>query len=277
MLQIGKFNLLNIVKEVPFGLYLESERGEILLPSKYVPTGAKPGDTINVFIYKDSEDRIIATTLVPKAQAGEFACLKVKQVNSAGAFMDWGLEKDLMVPFREQHRPMQEGKSYIVQVVLDPQTDRLIGVGKLAPFLSKDISALNEGMEVELLITEYTDLGITAIINNKYRGMLFKNEVFQNLEIGAKIKGYIKTIREDGKIDLSLRKPGFEEVKDSTAVILEKLKLVNKLNYSDNSSPEEIKEEFGMSKKTFKKAIGVLYKQGRIVIEENSIRLNSDD
>ncbi len=277
MLQIGKFNLLNIVKEVPFGLYLESERGEILLPSKYVPAGAKPGDTINVFIYKDSEDRIIATTLVPKAQAGEFACLKVKQINNAGAFMDWGLEKDLMVPYREQHRPMQEGKSYIVQVVLDPQTERLIGVGKLAPFLSKDISALNEGMEVELLITEYTDLGITAIIDNKYRGMLFKNEVFQNLEIGAKIKGYIKTIRDDGKIDLSLRKPGFEEVKDSTAVILEKLKLVNKLNYSDNSSPEEIKEEFGMSKKTFKKAIGVLYKQGRIVIEENSIRLNSDD
>src|SRR6185437_10177791 len=231
MLEIGRFNLLKIVKEVPFGLYLESDRGEILLPSKYVPAGVNPGDTINVFIYKDSEDRIIATTLIPKVQEGEFACLTVKQVNNAGAFMDWGLEKDLLVPFKEQHRPMQEGKSYLIRVVLDPQTERLIGVAKLSPFLSKDISSLNEGEEVDLIISEYTDIGITAIINSNYRGMLYKNEVFQNLEIGDKVKGYIKVIREDGKIDLSLRKHGFEEVKDSTTVVLQKLKLKGILNY----------------------------------------------
>lgn len=277
MLEIGRFNLLKIVKEVPFGFYLESDRGEILLPSKYVPAGAKIGDAVNVFIYKDSEDRIIATTLVPKAQEGEFACLTVKQVNSAGAFMDWGLEKDLLIPFKEQHRPMQEGKSYLIRVVLDPQTERLIGVNKLSPFLSKDTSKLQEGMEVDLIIAEFTDIGITAIINNTNRGMLYKNEVFQGVQIGDKLKGYIKSLRDDGKIDLSLRKPGFEEVIDSTLPILEKLRLKGTLNYSDNSSPEEIKEAFGMSKKTFKKAIGVLYKQGKIVIEENSIRLNSDD
>jgi predicted RNA-binding protein (virulence factor B family) len=275
MLEIGKYNELTVVKEVPFGIYLETDKGEILMPLKYVPPGTKPGDKLTCFIYKDSEDRLIATTQKPKGVVGEFVCLTVKDVGEAGAFMDWGLLKDLLVPYKEQHKKMEVGKKYIVRICLDTQTDRIIGVAKLSSFLSKDISDLKEGQKVNLLIYEFTDLGIMAIINEKYRGMLYKNEVFKKLEIGDRVEGYIKKLRdEDNKIDLSLQKQGYGEVEESKDIVIEKLMQNNgELQFSDNSSPEEIKDFFQISKKTFKKIIGSLYKDGKIELTKTGIKL----
>lgn len=274
MLEIGKFNVLKVAKEVPFGMYLESDKGEILLPLKYIPEGTQVGDEVKVFVYKDSEDRLIATNLMPKGVVGEFSCMTVKDVNVTGAFLDWGLVKDLLVPFKEQHIPMKKGQDYVVRVCLDPKNDRIIGVSKLGAFLSKDVPDVTEGEEVDLLIYEFTDLGIMAIVNNKYKGMIYKNEVFTSLKVGQQLKGYIKKIREDYKLDVTIYKPGYESVMDSKDVVLQKLKL-NKgfLPLSDNSSPEEIKEELQMSKKTFKKAIGGLFKEGVIDLGPEGIKL----
>jgi predicted RNA-binding protein (virulence factor B family) len=274
MLEIGKYNYLTVVKEVPFGMYLESDQGEILLPTNYIPVGTEVGDEIKVFVYKDSEDRLIATNWIPKATVGEFACLMVKDVNEYGAFMDWGLVKDLMVPYKEQHIPMKKGQEYVVRVCLDPKNDRIIGVSKLAAFLSKDASELSEGQEVDLMIYEFTDLGIMALVNNKFKGMLYKNEVFSQLKVGQKLKGYIKKIREDHKIDLTLYKTGYDSVLDSKDVILNKIKLKGGfLRLTDNSSPEEIKSELEMSKKTYKKAVGGLLKEGLIELSPEGIKL----
>lgn len=274
MLQIGRFNELKVEKEVDFGIYLQSEEGEILMPSKYIPEGTKPGDFINAFIYKDSEDRLIATTLVPAAQVGEFAALRVKDVNQTGAFLDWGLEKDLLVPHSEQHKRMKPGEIHIVKVVLDPKTNRIIAVSRLGGFFSKDLSGFSPGMEVDLMIYEFTDLGIMAIVNNQYRGMLYRNEVFKELRIGDRMKGYIKKVRDDGKLDLTLKKFGYREVENTRDIVLNKLKENNgSLPYSDHSSPEEIKRVFQMSKKIFKKTIGGLYKAGLIEIREDGISL----
>ncbi len=277
MLKIGRFNMLKVVKKTPQGLYLDSDKGEILLPNKYVPQGTTIGSKVEVFIYSDSEDRLIATTLKPYAQEGEFACLQVKEVTKIGAFMDWGLEKDLFVPVKEQHRLMRVGEKHVVRVCLDLRTDRLLGVAKLGSFLEKDTSNLRIGEQVNLLVYEFTTLGIMCIVNNLYAGMLYKNEVFKELAIGEKIKGYIKNIRkEDGKIDLSLRKEGFEGIKDQSEIIIKNLqKNDGFLPYGDDSSPEEIKKQFQMSKKTFKRLIGNLYKQGKIVILEHGIRLKT--
>jgi predicted RNA-binding protein (virulence factor B family) len=277
MLKIGRFNTLKVVKKTPQGLYLDSDRGEILLPNKYIPQGTTIGSKVEVFIYSDSEDRLIATTLKPYAQEGEFVCLQVKEVTKIGAFMDWGLEKDLFVPIKEQHKPMAVGEKHVVRVCLDLRTDRLLGVAKLGSFLEKDTSSLQIGEEVRLLVYEFTTLGIMCIVNNRYAGMLYKNEVFKELAIGEKIKGYIKNIREeDGKIDLSLRKEGFEGIKDQSEIILKNLRQNDGfLPYGDDSPPEEIKKQFQMSKKTFKRLIGNLYKQGKIVILEHGIRLKT--
>lgn len=274
MLEIGKYNVLKVVKEVPFGMYLESSQGEILLPTKYIPEGTQVGDEVNVFVYKDSEDRPIATNLVPKGVVGDFVALMVKDVNEKGAFMDWGLVKDLMVPFKEQHVPMKKDKEYVVRICIDPRNERIIGVSKLSSFLSKDLSELSEKQEVDLLIYEFTDLGIMAIVNNKYRGMLYKNEVFTELKVGQKIKGYIKKLREDDKLDLSLTKPGFESIFDAKDVVLEKLRSNSGfLPLTDDSSPEEIKDIVQLSKKAFKKAIGGLYKEGVIELLQEGIKL----
>jgi predicted RNA-binding protein (virulence factor B family) len=275
MLKIGKFNLLEVVKKTPQGLYLDSDKGELLLPNKYIPEAVKIGDKLNVFIYSDSEDRLIATTLKPYAQEGEFACLTVKQTLKIGAFLDWGLEKDLFVPIKEQHKPMDVGERHVVRVCLDLRTDRLLGVSKIGSFLEKDTSEFQIGQEVKLMVYEFTTLGIMCIVNNRFAGMLYKNEVFKELEIGEQIKGYIKNIREeDDKIDLSLRKEGFDGIKNQADVILLNLKQNNGfLPYGDDSSPEDIKQQFQMSKKTFKRLIGNLYKQGKIVILEHGIKL----
>jgi len=274
MVAIGDYNELEIVKQVDFGVYLDSDDGEILLPTKYLPADYRVGDTLNVFIYRDSEDRIIATTLKPKAKVGEFAALEVKQTNNYGAFLDWGLEKDLFVPFNNQRDAMQPGRKYVVYVYLDENSDRLVGTAKYEKYLKKEVDELTEGQEVDLLVAGFTDLGIKVIINNQYQGILYNNEVFRQLTIGEKTRGYIKKIREDQKIDVSLQKIGFAEVTDASEVVLRKLRdNGGRINLSDNSTPDDIYAALGMSKKTFKKAIGTLYRAQKIIIHKDYILL----
>lgn len=276
MLKIGNFNTLKVVKEVDFGLYLESDKGEILIPKKYVPEKTQIGDELEVFVYTDSEDRLIATTVSPIAVVGEFAAMTVKDVTDFGAFLDWGIQKDLLVPNNEQHRKLFKGQKAVVRVCLDPRTERVVGVAKLGPFLDKDTSSLEEKQEVSLLVYEETDLGYMAIIDNQYAGMLYRNEVFEDLEAGDRRMGYIRKIREDGKIDLRLSKEGVAAIADDKDVVLQKLQAEDGfLPYHDKTDADVIRDVFQMSKKAFKKAIGGLYRDGSIVILENGIKLNS--
>jgi uncharacterized protein len=276
MAEIGKLNKLRIVKELDFGIYLDGgEHGEILMPRRYVPENCKIDNVVEVFIYLDSEDRIIATTEVPYATAGEFALLKVVSVNDFGAFLDWGLPKDLLVPFREQKQKMEEGKSYIVHVYLDQTSKRIVASSNLDKFLDKLSNNFGPGQEVDLLICTQTEIGYKAIINNTHWGVLYKNEVFQTLDRGQRIKGFIAKIRDDKKIDLCLQKPGYEKVDDLLKIIIDKLKEHGGfIAAGDKTSSEIIYELFGVSKKTYKKAIGALYKSKLITIEEEGIKLS---
>ncbi len=275
MAAIGTVNELEVIKEVDFGIYLDgAQHGEILMPKRYVPQGCKVGDRIEAFIYLDSEDRLVATTERPIAMVGEFAKLKVIAVTRIGAFLDWGLPKDLLVPFREQQQKMEEGKSYLVYIYLDDESQRIAGTSKLDKCLDNIPIDYEEGEEVDLIIAGQTELGYKAIIDNSHWGMLFKNEVFQTLKIGQKIKGYIKHIREDEKIDLSLEKAGYEKIDPITESILNKLAANNGfLPLNDKTDPDTISETFQISKKNFKKAIGALYKQRIISIDEDGIRM----
>jgi len=274
MLKIGNYNTLEIVKTTPQGLYLDSSEGEILLPKRYITSEMEVGDEIQVFIYTDSEDRLVAITDKPLAVVGEFAFLEVKALTSFGAFLDWGLPKDLFVPHKEQHLPMRVGQKYVVRVALDFRTQRVIGVNRIGSFLEKDNIELSENQKVNLLPYETTSLGIMCIIDGLYAGMLYKNEVFQKIELGKSITGYVQKVREDNKIDLSLRLGGFDYIKGDAVKILEKLEENNGiLRFSDKSDPKDIKDYFGMSKKTFKKLIGNLYRKGKIIIESHQIRL----
>lgn len=278
MIKIGQFNQLKVIKEVPFGVYLDGhDWDEILLPKKVVPQGTKVGDVLDVFIYFDSEDKIIATTVRPRVQMGACAFLKVIDVNRVGAFLDWGLDKDLLVPMPEQHRPMEKDKSYIIYLKQDNK-GRIIASSKIDHFLSKTPANFKAGDEVKLLIAETTNLGTKAIINNTHWGLIHSADIFQNLGYGKRIPGYIKTIRDDGKIDVVLRKMGQDNIHDLAKRILTELN--NKAGFlplHDKSSAEEIQRAFGESKKSFKSAIGQLYKQGAIVIEDNGIRLRSKE
>jgi uncharacterized protein len=271
----GKFSTLQITKIVDFGVYLDGEQlGEILLPMKWVPEGCRPHDKLEVFIYFDSEDRLIATTHKPLAQVGDFAFLRAKAVNDVGAFLDWGLDKDLLVPYREQKVKMTAGKSYLVYIFADEKTGRLAGSAKLEQFFERETSSLRSGEEVDLVIWAKSDLGFKAIINNLYEGLLYDSEIFQEPEIGKKMKGFVVKTREDGKIDLSLFKPGYGKVDELSQKIIDLLQQNHGfIGISDKSPAEEIYLMFGMSKKTFKKAIGSLYKQRIITIEENGIKL----
>ncbi len=274
MIKIGQFNNLKVIKEVDFGLYLDGEDwGEILLPNKVVPRGTQINDWLDVFIYFDSEDRIVATTLKPLASVGHCALLKVIDINPVGAFLDWGLDKDLLVPRPEQQRPMLEAKSYIVYLKQDNK-NRIIASSKLDHFLDKSPVTFKEGDEVDLLIAEKTQLGNKVIINDKHWGLVHSSEIFQPLIYGKRMKGYIKTLRKDGKIDVVLRKTGRDLIQDLSQSILTKLnKNEGFLPLHDKSSPEDIKQALGESKKNFKIAIGLLYKQGLIKIEDSGIRL----
>jgi predicted RNA-binding protein (virulence factor B family) len=276
MIKIGQFNRLRVLKEVPFGVYLDGERaGEILLPRKYVPKGAQIGDSVDVFIYFDSEDKIIATTQQPKTKVGCFALLKVIDVNYVGAFLDWGLDKDLLVPRSEQQRPMEKDKSYIIYVTQD-QDERIIASSKLDHFLDKSPPQFTHGEEVNLLIAETTPLGNKVIINDSHWGLIHAGEIFQRLRYGERMPGYIKTVREDGKIDVVLKKFGQDRINELTTVILTKLeKEGGFLPLHDKSSSLEIQRAFGESKKSFKNAIGRLYKLGKIDINPDGIRIRS--
>lgn len=274
MVEIGRTNSLRVVKEVEFGIYLDGEDlGEILMPKRYIPKGCKLDDLVEAFVYMDSEDKIIATTEKPRAEVGEFACMKVVDVAEMGAFLDWGLPKDLLVPFREQKEKMSQGQDYVVFVYLD-NSDRIAASSRLDRFLSKEPPSLQEGDEVDLLIFEETDMGYKAIVNGSHGGVLYANEVFQKLEMGQQARGFIKKIRDDGKIDLCLQKAGHERTDEVSLRILEALRKQGGFIYvTDKSLPKVINTLFGCSKKTYKKAIGGLYKKRLITIEDKGIRL----
>ncbi len=276
MLKIGKMNLLRILKKVDFGLYLDGfEQGEILLPKKVVPENYEIDDEIEVFIYNDSEDRLIATTEKPKAQVGDIALLKLISQNKFGAFFDWGLSKDLFVPISEQVSKMTIEEEYPIFVYLDTRSDRVAGSCRIDKYLKKDSSKLKKGNTVNLMIYQKTEMGYKAIINESTTGLIFENEIFQQLKIGQKLEGFIKQIRNDGKIDLSLQKPSLDSAEATGQKIIEYLELNEGFSsINDKSSPELISETFGISKKSFKKAIGNLYRSKKITISPLGINLS---
>ena len=275
MVEIGRTNWLNVVRETDNGLYLDGvELGEILMPRKFVTEEIKESGTAEVFVYNDSEDRLVATTEKPLAKAGEFAFMKVVSVNRYGAFLDWGLPKDLLVPFSEQKANMITDRTYLVHIYLDVITKRLVGSAKIEKFLDNTPPEYQPGEEVDLLIAEETDLGFKAIVNNEHWGMLYRNQIFQPVKAGQQLKAFVNKIREDEKIDLLLEKPGYDKVDSISKKILDELK-ENKgfLAVSDKTSPEMIQAMFGISKKNFKKAIGNLYKNRLIEFASDGIQL----
>lgn len=279
MAEIGKTNSLKVIKELDFGAYLDGgDLGEILLPRRYLPKNCGPGSILDVFLYFDSEDRIIATTEKPLAKVGDFACLRVVSIESVGAFLDWGLKKDLLVPFREQKQKMEKGRSYMVFVYFDKKSRRIAASSRLDKFLDKSPGGFHEGEEVDLLIYDRTGTGYKAIINGRASGLLYDNETHRTLRIGDRLQGYIKKVREDQKIDLSLFKHAQEKAGDLPEKILHILRKEGGfLALSDKSSPYAVSSLLGVSKKAFKKAIGALYKQRIIIIEEGGIRLKELD
>ena len=274
-IELGKFNQLEVVKQVDFGMYLDGgEEGEILLPTRDVPEDCKVGDWLNVFLYLDNEERLIATTLTPLVQVGEFACLEVSWVNQFGAFLNWGLMKDLFVPFSEQKMKMQVGNKYVIHAYIDDESFRIVASAKVDRYLSKEKAPYQPGEEVNILIWQKTDLGFKAIIENMYSGLLYDSEIFQTLHTGDTLKAYIKQVREDGKIDLILQKPGFEKVDDFSKTLYHYIAdHGGRIGLNDKSPAEEIYDVFGVSKKTFKKAVGDLYKKRLILLHEDGIEL----
>lgn len=276
MIKLGHYSTLEVVKTLSFGAYLDAGPfGEVLLPKRYMPRGLEAGDSINVFLYCDSDDRVIATTEKPFATVGELAGLLVKDVTPIGAYLDWGLMKDLLVPFREQSDKMVAGKVYIVKVLFDEATDRIYATSKISKYLlDKNDGALNIGDEVKILVWSRTDLGYKLIVNDTYVGLVFKSDIFQPIRVGQILRGYVKNIREDGKIDITLQKQGYHNlIPEATDVIIKKLRETNGfISLTDDSSPEDIYNILGMSKKSFKKAVGHLYKQHLIIIEKQGIR-----
>jgi predicted RNA-binding protein (virulence factor B family) len=275
---IGKNVNLEVLRSTEIGLFLDTEDRNyngILLPKRYVPSGIEVGDFMDVFIYRDSEDRIIATRLDPYIRVGEFAYLNVNKVESYGAFLDWGLPKDLFVPLSQQRALMVNDGYYLVYAYLDKQTDRLAATAKVHRHLQNEAEDLEIGQEVNLLICDETDLGVRVIVDNKFWGLVFHNEIFQHLEEGQKTIGYVKGIRlDDNKIDITLKKQGMAEVTDARSQIIEALHDSNGfLPLNDKSAPELIYEELEMSKKVFKKAIGNLYKDKMITIKRDGIHL----
>lgn len=279
MLKLGEHNILKVDRETSVGLFLTDEEGnDVLLPNKYVYDDTKIGDEITVFVYLDSKERVVSTTLEPTIRLNEFAYMQAKQNTQFGTFMEWGLEKELLVPFREQGSEMEVGKWYVIFLYLDDETNRLVGSSRINRFFELENIELEEGDKVDALITGKTDLGWNVIINNLYRGLIYHNEVFKTIRPGDECKAFIKNIREDGKIDVSLQKTGYENIEPLSVGIIDKLISQNGfLPLNDKSLPQEISLTFGMSKKAFKKAIGSLYKQKIIKIEEDGIYLNEDD
>jgi predicted RNA-binding protein (virulence factor B family) len=275
MLKLGQYNTLRVLRETSVGLFLgDSENSEVLLPRKYVKRNNTIDSEIEVFVYKDSEDRIIATSEKPLAQVNEFAFLEVVSVNKNGAFLNWGLEKDLFVPFKEQRHKMFEGFSYVVFIYIDNVTNRLVASSKLNKFLNTNPDNFQIGQVVDLLVYDQSDLGYSCVINNSCKGLLYTGDVFQKIKEGDKLKGYVKFIRPDKLIDLSLQPIGFRNVLSSTDIILNYLNDHNGFcDLTDSSSPEEISRRFQMSKATFKKSIGILYRQRKVLLKPDGVYL----
>jgi len=277
MIKIGQYNTLTILRDTKVGLFLGNgnEAEDILLPNKYVPNDFRIGDEIAVFVYLDHEERPVATTLEPYILLNEFALLRVNYINQVGAFMDWGMEKDILVPYKEQARPMEKGKRYLVYLYMDEKTNRLVASSKTNQFLSNDNLTVNKFEEVDLIVSHITEVGINVIINEQHKGLLYKDEVYDDsIRTGDRMRGFIKNIRPDNKIDVSLQKLGYENVEPNAEKILDELRASRGfLRLNDNSHPEDIKTVLKMSKKTFKKAIGALYKEKRIDIKDDGIYL----
>ena len=275
MSELGKLNTLTVLKRLDFGIYLDGGDGEeILLPRRYVPEGCSVGDELEVFVYLDSEDMLIATTETPKAEVGECAFLEVLEVNRIGAFLDWGLPKDLLVPFGEQQKPMQVGQSYVVYLYVDPASERIAGSTKLDKFLGDTSPYYKERQAVDLLICGQTDLGYKAVVDGGTIGLLFKSDVLKPISIGQTMKGYIKHIREDKKLDLSLQLVTREALDDLSKRIIAFITAEGgQTTLTEKSSPEVIAKQFGVSKSSYKKALGKLYKKRLITIEKTHLAL----
>lgn len=275
MLEIGKYHILRVLRETRVGCYLGDREGnEVLLPSKYVPSDTKAGDALSVFIYRDGEERLIATTQTPLVLLHHFALLRVKMITQIGAFLDWGLDKDLLVPFREQSERMITGNSYLVYLYQDEETGRLTASAQIKKFLSLPPDTVSEGDEVEIMAWEASPLGMKVIVNQQYYGLIFESELFAPLLPGDIRKAYILKIREGGKVDISLRQPGYASIAGEAAQLLEALQSNNGfLPLTDHADPEEIRTRLAMSKKSFKKAVGLLYKSRRIRLEADGIYL----
>lgn len=277
MIPIGQHQDLTILRHTTVGLFLGDEEGDedVLLPNKYCPENFEIGEKVNVFVYRDHEERIIATNLQPKILLHQFALLRVTSVSNIGAFMDWGLEKELLVPFREQRQKMEEGRWYIVYLDLDAKTDRLYATNKIEKRLKNDSLTVVAGEAVDLIVMKKTDLGFSVIVNQQHEGLIFDSDIFTKLNIGDKIKGYVKQIRDDNKIDISLQPIGFENFNDPNCeLIIKKMKAQKGfLQITDKSTPEEIYKQFGISKKAYKKAVGTLYKERKIILQPDGIKL----
>lgn len=277
-MQLGRYNNLIINRFTDFGAYLtDQEDNDVLLPAKWLPREVKAGDEISVFVYKDAEERLIATTLKPAAQVGEFAVLRVKQLSKIGAFLDWGLEKDLFIPFQEQPEKLAEEDEIAVFIYVDNPSKRITASAKLQRFFSTEAEALEVHQEVEILVYHKTALGFLVVINNRFRGMIYYDEIFKPVKIGQRMQAYVKQVREDGKVDLLLQKPGVANLEPMAEKILSKLQQSQGfLPLNDKSAPEEISRRLQMSKKTFKKAVGGLYKQKLIELSDKGIRLRKN-
>ncbi|MCE9518907.1 MAG: GntR family transcriptional regulator [Verrucomicrobia bacterium] len=276
MVQIGRQNTLRILQETPSGLYLDGgELGEILLPGKYIPRSGFPGAEVEVFVHRDSEDRLVATTETPLAMVGDFACLEVVSVQPAiGAFLNWGLGKDLLLPIREQKNRVRAGDRVVVYVYFDTKTERVVASSRLNRHLDLTVATYTEGQPVNLLIAGESPLGFNAIVENAHSGLLFRNETGTALRIGQRLKGYVRTLRPDGKINLALDPAGYTRIAPLSEEIIEKLKAAGgRLEFHDKSSPEEIRRVFGASKKSFKQAVGALFSERRIRLERDGIEL----
>ncbi|MDT0644282.1 S1-like domain-containing RNA-binding protein [Zunongwangia sp. F363] len=275
MLRIGEYHVLTIDRETEPGLFLRNEEGdEVLLPNKYIPEEYELEDEIKVFVYLDHEERPVATTLNPLIKLDEFALLKCVEVTDFGAFLDWGLEKHLFVPFKEQVYPMKIGNRYLVFCYLDLETERLVASSKVHAFLDNSELTVEPFEEVDLIISNKTDLGYNVIVNELHLGLIYNDDIFQKLNIGDRMKGFIKKTRPDGKIDVTLQRPGYRSIEPNAETILAELKRNNGyLRLTDKSSPVEIQRVLEMSKKSFKKAAGTLYKQRLIDIREDGIHL----
>lgn len=278
-IRLGEYNQLEVLRRADHGLYLDGgDEGDVLLPTKYVPEGAKVGDRLDVFIYLDSEERLVATTEKPLAKVGDFAFLEVAWVNKYGAFLRWGLTKDLFCPFREQKMRMQMGKSYIVHVHIDEESYRIVASAKVEHFFTEQPHAYQRGEAVDVLIWQKTDLGFKVIVDNAYPALVYDDQVFKSVHTGDRMRGYVSTVRPDGKIDISLQPIGRRQVLDFSEELLDYLQAHNGYcDLGDKSPAEDIKDRFQVSKKVFKQAVGDLYRQRAITIEADGLHLVNED